>query len=156
MSFSEGSAMPRPNCCSMQDWMFSDPVTVCSMSLTTFLLWLLTINFEYSQSHLGWHFWKLNAQSSNVSFATFQWKETFDLWALSCETAFENATQSGIGCTFSVDEVSWLELEWQLGDLGDLILIFRPFVFHIWSCLITQVRDWSIENLKIIQDYVPP
>ena len=41
---------------------------------------------------------KLKAQSSNVSFATFQWKETFELWALSFETAFENVTASGIGC----------------------------------------------------------
>ena len=54
--------------------------------------------YIYSQSHLGWHFRKLKAQSSNVSFATFQWKETFELWALSFETAFENVTPSGIGC----------------------------------------------------------
>ena len=40
---------------------------------------------------------KLKAQSSNVSFATFQWKETFELWAFSFETAFENVTPSGIG-----------------------------------------------------------
>jgi len=46
---------------------------------------------RYSQSHLGWHFWKLKAQSSNVSFATFQWKEMFELWDLSFETAFQNA-----------------------------------------------------------------
>ena len=39
-------------------------------------------------------------QSSNLSFATFQWKETFELWALSFETAFENVTPSGIGCTW--------------------------------------------------------
>jgi len=54
----------------------------------------------YSQSHLGWHFRKLKAQSSNVSFATFQWKETFELWALCFETSFENVTPSGIGCTW--------------------------------------------------------
>ena len=42
---------------------------------------------------------KIKAQSSNVSFATFQWKETFKLWALSFERAFENVTPSGIGCT---------------------------------------------------------
>ena len=36
----------------------------------------------YSQSHLRWHFRKLKAQSSNVSVATFQWKETFELWSL--------------------------------------------------------------------------
>jgi len=41
-----------------------------------------------SRFHLGWHFRmlfqssKLKAQSSNVSFATFQWNETFGLWAL--------------------------------------------------------------------------
>jgi len=54
---------------------------------------------KYSQSHLGCHFRKLKAQRSNVSFATFQWKETFDLWALSFETAFKNVTPSGISCT---------------------------------------------------------
>jgi len=59
-------------------------------------MWLYL--YEYSQSHLGWHFPKLKAQSSNVSFATFQWKETFELWALSFETAFENVTPNGIGC----------------------------------------------------------
>jgi len=58
--------------------------------------------YIYSQSHLRWHFRKLKAQSSNVSFATFQWKETFELWALSfdLETAFEIVTPSGIGCIY--------------------------------------------------------
>ena len=43
---------------------------------------------------------KFKAQSSNVSFLTFQWKMTFkfELWALSFERAFENVTPSGIGC----------------------------------------------------------
>ena len=41
---------------------------------------------------------KLKAQSSNVSFATFQGKETFELWALSFERAFEIVTPRGIGC----------------------------------------------------------
>jgi len=44
----------------------------------------------YSQSHLGWHFRKLKAQSSNVSFATFRVlplfsqkrRSSFELWAL--------------------------------------------------------------------------
>ena len=40
------------------------------------------VHVRYSQSHVGWHFGKLKAQSSNVSFATFQWKQTFELWAL--------------------------------------------------------------------------
>jgi len=54
----------------------------------------------YSQSQLGWHFRKLKTQSSNVSFATFQWKEMFELWALRFETAFENVTPSGISCIY--------------------------------------------------------
>ena len=53
----------------------------------------------HSQSHLGCHFRKLKAHSSNVSFAMFRCKETFELWALSFETAFENVTPSGIGYT---------------------------------------------------------
>ena len=60
----------------------------------------ILVRNSYSQSHLGWHFRKLKAQSSNVSFATFQWKETFELWALGFETAFENVTPSGIGCIY--------------------------------------------------------
>jgi len=51
------------------------------------------------------------------SFATFQWKKTFELWALSFETAFENVTPSGIGCTcqsvvstLQVDGLGWLGL----------------------------------------------
>jgi len=58
-------------------------------------------HYTYSQSHLGWHFRKLQTQSSKVSFATFQWKETFELWSLSFETAFANISPSGIGCTRS-------------------------------------------------------
>ena len=41
------------------------------------------------------------AQRSKVSLATFQWQETFDLWAFSFETAFENVTPSGIGCIYT-------------------------------------------------------
>jgi len=55
----------------------------------------------YSQSHLGWHFRKLKAQSYHVSFTTFQWKETFELWALSFERALEHVTPSRIGCTYA-------------------------------------------------------
>jgi len=43
---------------------------------------------------------KLKAQSSNVSFVTFQLKETFELWALGFERAFKNINPLGIGCTF--------------------------------------------------------
>jgi len=52
----------------------------------------LGVTFSKAQSS------KLKAQRSNVSFATFHWKETFELWVLSFETAFENVTPSGIGC----------------------------------------------------------
>jgi len=41
---------------------------------------------------------KLKAQSSNVSFHWNVAKETFELWALSFERAFENGIPSGIGC----------------------------------------------------------
>jgi len=43
---------------------------------------------------------KLKSQSSNVSFHWNVAKETFELWALSFETAFENVTPRGIGCTY--------------------------------------------------------
>jgi len=42
---------------------------------------------------------KLKAQSSKVSFHWHVAKETFELWALSFKTAFENVTLGGIGCT---------------------------------------------------------
>ena len=41
---------------------------------------------------------KLKAQSSNVSLHWNVAKETFELWVLSFETAFENDTPRGIGC----------------------------------------------------------
>jgi len=50
--------------------------------------------------------WKLKTQSSSFSFATFQWKETFKLWALSFERAFENVTTGRIGCTFFFSRAS--------------------------------------------------
>jgi len=40
---------------------------------------------------------KLKAQSSNVSFHWNVAKETFELWSLSFDTAFENVTQVGSG-----------------------------------------------------------
>jgi len=52
----------------------------------------------YSQSHGGWHLRKLKDQSSNVSFHWNVAKETFELWALSFDKAFENDTPSVIGC----------------------------------------------------------
>ena len=54
--------------------------------------------FRYSQSHLGCDFWGLEAQSSNVSFATFQWKEAFELWVSSFVGAFGGVTPGEIGC----------------------------------------------------------
>jgi len=43
---------------------------------------------------------KLKAQSLNVSLATFQWKEPFELWAFSFERASKNVTPRGIWCTY--------------------------------------------------------
>ena len=59
----------------------------------------------YRQCRMGWHFRKLfqsselKAPSSNVSFHWNVVKETFELWALSFETAFDNVTPRGVGCT---------------------------------------------------------
>ena len=47
---------------------------------------------------------KLKAHSSNVSFHWNVAKETFELWALSFEIAFENVTPSGIGCMWKKDQ----------------------------------------------------
>ena len=79
----------------------------------------------YSQSHLGWHFRKFKAQSSNVSFATFLWKQTFELWALSFETAFENATPSGIGCTYTH---TYLRCESRILEMRRSLGAFKSFL----------------------------
>ena len=87
---------------SMQRWhLFSSELLQKRSEISALIQWhTLYLARRYSQSHLGWHFRKLKAQSYHVSFATFQWKETFELWASSFETAFENVTPSGIGCTY--------------------------------------------------------
>ena len=62
--------------------------------------------YEYSQSHVGWHFRKLFRSSKLkawTSLFTETWQKrrsSFELWALSFETAFENVTPSGIGCMY--------------------------------------------------------
>ena len=71
--------------------LLSTTMTMCYIYLLI-LPSLLGVTFSNAVS-------TLKAQSSNVSFATFQWKEMFELWALSVETAFGNVTWSGIGCT---------------------------------------------------------
>jgi len=79
---------------------------------------------------------RLKAQSSNISFATFQWKETFELWALSFETAFENVIPLGIGCR-RVNELSliavdvWMRLytcEWDCRRVNE----FRLIAVDVW------------------------
>jgi len=64
---------------------------------------LINLMVQPIPGHFGWpwHFRKLKAQGSNLSFATFQWKETFELRALSFETAVENVTPSGCAYIFS-------------------------------------------------------
>ena len=41
---------------------------------------------------------KARSKSSNVSLATFQWKETYEFLASSVGRAFENVISNGIGC----------------------------------------------------------
>jgi len=111
--------------------------------------------YIYSQSHLGWHFRKLKAQSSNVSFATFQWKETFELWnvaketfelwALSFETAFENVTPSRIGCNMTIDvwlsPYIWLSLYiWM--SLYVWMSLYIWLSLYIWSSLPLYIYTW--------------
>jgi len=104
---------------------------------------------SYSPSHWGCHVRKLKAQSSKVSFATFQWKETFELWALNFETAFENVIPSGIGCTrfqlwisvnliFYVSRLSWMShICLQLRhELTSRIL----WLSHIWLIQLSHIR----------------
>jgi len=47
---------------------------------STFVLSKTIQTFSYSQSHFGWHFRKLKAQSYNVSFPMSKWKEKFEFW----------------------------------------------------------------------------
>ena len=49
---------------------------------------------------------KFKAQSSNISFHWNEAKETCELWALSFETALENVTPGGIGCTWTMLKAS--------------------------------------------------
>jgi len=104
----------------------------------------------HNQSHLGWHFRKLKAQSSNVSFATFQWKETLELWALSFETAFENVTPSGIGCT------SFVCITWHLIRECSLSLSLSH-MYLIRECHVTPhlsvsylISEWVMGWLRLV------
>ena len=75
------------------------------------------------------------AQSSNVSFATFQWKETFKLWAFGCETVFENATPSGIGCTHKKRfSFSWQE------SLRSAMRHIEHYSFHKCKTDVTKIE----------------
>jgi len=88
--------------------------------------------YTYSQSQLGWHFRKLKAQSSNVSFATFQWKETFDLWALCFETAFENVTPSGIGSTYvHINDMSHIWI-CHIAYIYELVILIHKICTYVW------------------------
>jgi len=55
---------------------------------------VLNYCFQYSQSHLGWHFRKLKARMSLLPHFTEKSCSSF-------ETAFENVTPNGIGCNKS-------------------------------------------------------
>ena len=117
-------------------------ILVC---LSVYLLWSLCLSAcrlslvcrWYSQSHLGWHFRKLEAQSSNVSFAMFQWKETFELWALSFETAFKNVTPSGIGYT---SDVLYSDVTCQSTSLSAFFLVFPSICCMGWLRLVGSIK----------------
>ena len=111
---------------------------VCSLkSYKVLMKTFYTIVTPY-QSHLGWHFRNLKAQGLNVSFSTFQWKETFELCALSFETAFENVTPSGIGCT---SKGIFYIIDWvgrRVSGLGQItwwIVCWQKLRGHIWKKL---------------------
>jgi len=106
----------------------------------------MTIVWRYSQSHLGWHFRKLKAQSSNVSFATFQWKEMFELRALSIETAFENVTPSGIGCTSTHHSFLSTRRPQTIGSRGHVSHSFPPpqkWTRHFGRIFVLK-RQWAL------------
>jgi len=64
--------------------------------LSSLKTWQLCSPLSYRQSHLGCHFRKLKVQSSNVSFDTFQWKQTFELWALRFKQHSKMSPQAGL------------------------------------------------------------
>jgi len=74
----------------------------------TYVYFLLLQKWKgtYSQSYMTFSkaLSKLKAHSLNVSFHWNVAKETFELWALSFEIAFENVTPSGIGCMWKKDQ----------------------------------------------------
>jgi len=90
------------------------------------------IMYLFHQSHLRWHFRKLEAQSLNISFATFQLKETFELWASSFETAFENVTPSGIGCTISYVLYSVPRAEFICWTVWFVEYVYYTYILHIY------------------------
>jgi len=132
---SSGGGIVRP--CHVAPWMIKD--IPCRWD-------------KYSQSHLGCHFRKLKAQSSNVSFTTFQWKETFELWALSFETAFENVTPSGIGCTHnhtlrSCEDISSTGWRKCIG-----CLIYIGHFPHQSPMISGSCAEWDL-HLKVFKSY---
>jgi len=104
----------------------------------------------YSQSHLGWHFRKLKAQSSNVTFATFQWKETFELWALSFETAFENVTPSVIGCTSQMASTCYKMWRVYLTRRGD---VSGEYIYVCMYSPLTCIRH-SHRHVQCVAVYI--
>jgi len=87
----------------------------------------------------------------NVSCATFQWKETFELWALSFETAFENVTPSGIGCN------RWIRCVIDEYDADKIIGLFckRALLKRLYSAKETyDLIDPTHRSHPIISKYL--
>ena len=85
----------------------------------------------YSQSHLGCHFRKLKAQSSNVSFATFQWKETFELWALK---------QHPKMCP----KWDWMYIHVYIYDMLIYMTGCHVYDDSKWNVNVMQVMEWDV------------
>jgi len=106
---------------------------------------------------------KLKAQSSNVSCHWNVAKETFELWALSFETWFENVNISGTGCTISQTNSHTLHIRiyfcgfgtsargWALVCVAQLHFGTTPktnsHAIHIWSFLCGyETAVWANSN----------
>jgi len=91
----------------------------------------------------------VKAQSSNVSFATLQWKETFELWALSFERAFKNITACEIACIYRhvcICVCACVYAYVQVCMIHACMCAYMYFTrgVHVCNCVLTRL-PWSRE-----------
>jgi len=106
--------------CDVVGWCVCTQTCICTLYIVH--VQYITFFFRYSQSHLGRHFRKLKAQSSNVSFSTFQWKETFELWALKQHSKIW--PRVGLAVHYST-------LFFMYNTLHSLLLCITWFILHV-------------------------